>query len=173
LQDARAYRRPNRNARQVYPYANWDWDRFPVKGHIEVKPLSDFASARADGGIAGSPGGKNGQSAATRRGSDFEFVTKVEIEKVNDKFSTAGARPFVLSQGLREGPQERLDIQVIPSIWMPGQYKLLTHQVDGKEHPVSLKNSCHRLHTSANLPVVLNQGISTVEFNLKESGWIC
>src|ERR1700730_16916676 len=26
--------------------ANWDWDRFPVKGHIEVKPLSDFASAR-------------------------------------------------------------------------------------------------------------------------------
>src|SRR5207244_2827817 len=26
--------------------ANWDWDRFQPKGHIEVKPLGDFASAR-------------------------------------------------------------------------------------------------------------------------------
>jgi hypothetical protein len=48
----------------------------------------------------------------------------------------------------------------------PGQYELLISQVDGKTHPVNLKilSAPPRIE---NLPVVLNQGISIMEFNLK------
>jgi len=146
--------------------ANWDWDRFPVAGHIEVKPLSDFASAKLMAASQDLLVAKTGKVPLILEGSDFEFVTKVEIEKVNDKFSAPDRVPFVLSQGLREGPQEHLDIQVNTVDLDAGQYKLLIYQVDGKEHPVSLKILPSPPHIE-NLPVVLNQGMSAVAFNLK------
>ena len=52
------------------------------------------------------------EDALTLQGADFEFVTKVEIKKVNDEFASASVVPFVLPQGLREGVQDRMDIQV-------------------------------------------------------------
>ncbi len=146
--------------------ANWDWDRFQVKGRIELRPTSDFASARLTAASQDLLVSKTGKVPVTIEGADFEFVTKVEIEKLDDKFATPAPVPFVLPQGLRSGPQERMDIQVNTIDLDPGRYRLLISQVEGKPHPVPLKILPAPSRVD-DFPVVLNQGVSSVKFLLK------
>jgi hypothetical protein len=146
--------------------ADWDWDHFQAKGHIEVKPLSDFAAAKLIPAAQDLLVAKTGKTPVTLEGSDFEFVTKVEIEKVNDKFGSPSPVPFVLPRGLRQGPQERMDVQVNTIDLDAGDYKLLLTQVDGKAYAVNMK-ILPALPSIGNFPVVLNEGDSTIEFHLK------
>jgi hypothetical protein len=146
--------------------ANWDWDHFSVIGQVEVKPLSDFKSARIVASSQDLLVAKTGKAPVTLEGSDFEFVTKVEIEKLNDKFSSPSPVPFVLPEGLRLGAQQRMDIQVNTADLDAGHYKLLISQVDGKAHVLKIDILPAPPHID-NLPVVLNQGASRVEFTLK------
>jgi hypothetical protein len=146
--------------------ANWDWDRFQVKGHIDARPLAGFASARLAPASQDLLVGNTGKVPVTVEDADFEFVAKVEIEKVNDKFASPVAVPFVLPAGIRQGVQDHMDIQINTIDLDPGQYKLLITQVDGRAHAVPLKilPAPPRIE---NLPVVLNQGASQVQFLLK------
>ena len=146
--------------------ADWDWDQFTVKGQIEVRPLSDLSAVRLTPASQDLLVARTGKVPLTLEGTDFEFVTKVDIEKINDKFATPSPIPFVLPQGLRKGPQDRMDIQVNTIDLDAGQYALLISQVDGKTHSVNLKilPAPPRID---NLPVVLNKGASTVKFQLK------
>ena len=146
--------------------ANWDWDRFLVKGRIEVRPASDFAAARLTAASQDLLVAKTGKVPVTLEGADFEFVTKVEIERVDDKFATPAPVPFVLPQGLRAGPQERMDVQVNTIDIDPGPYRLLISQVDSKPHSVALKILPAPSRVD-DFPVVLNQGVSSVKFLLK------
>ena len=75
----------------------------------------------------------------TVEGSDFEFVNKVELEKVDDRFNSAVPVPFVLPRGIRQGLQPRMDVQVNTIDLDPGNYRLLIAQVDGKTQPVDVK----------------------------------
>ncbi len=146
--------------------ADWDWDPFKVKGRVEVRPVSDFASARLTAASQDLLVAKTGKVPVTLEGADFEFVTKVELEKLGDQFATPVAVPFVLPQGLRAGPQERMDVQVSTIDLDPGRYKLLVSQVDDKPHavPVKILPAPPRVD---DFPVVLNQGVSTTKFLLK------
>jgi hypothetical protein len=146
--------------------ADWDWDRFAINGQVEVRPLSNLSASRLSPSSQDLLVSKTGKVPLTLEGADFEFVTKIEIEKINDKFSTPAPIPFVLPLGLRRGPQDRMDIQVNTIDLEPGQYKLLISQVNGGVQPVELKilPAPPRIE---NLPVVLNQGTSTVKFKLK------
>ncbi len=146
--------------------ADWDWDHFHVRGSVDVRPLSDFSGARLVASSQDLLVSKTGKVPVTFEGSDFEFVTKVEIEKLNDKFATPMPVPFVLPQGLRQGPQDRMDVQVNTFELDPGLYKLIVSQVDAKAHNVNLKilPAPPRI---TNLPVVLNQGVDAIEFTLK------
>ena len=146
--------------------ANWDWDRFQAKGQIDVRPLADFVPARLVPSSQDLLVAKMGKVPVTLEGSDFEFVSKVEIEKLNDEFASPAPVPFVLPKGLRQGPQERMDVQVNTAELDPGSYKLLISQVDGKAHPVDVKilPSPPRIE---NLPVLLNQGATSAEFVLR------
>jgi hypothetical protein len=146
--------------------ASWDWDRFQVKGRVEVRPLSEFTSVRPLAASQDLLVAKTGKVPVTLEGGDFEFVTGVEIEKINDKFASPVPVPFVLPRGLRQGPQERMDIQVNTLDLDPGHYHLLISQVDGKSHAVDLKilPAPPRID---DFPVVLNQGTSSVRFLLK------
>ena len=146
--------------------ANWDWDHFQVKGVVDVKALNDLKSAQVVASSQDSLVAKTGKVPVALAGTDFEFVTKVEIEHMNDKFATASAVPFVLPRGLRQGDQQRMDIQVNTIDLDPGDYRLLLTQVDGKSHPVNLK-ILPAPPAVANLPVLLNEGASDVEFLLK------
>src|SRR5258708_27808495 len=145
--------------------ANWDWEHFQANGHVEVAPLSDFASARLGASAQDLLVAKTGKTPVTLEGSDFEFVTKVEIEKINDKFASPTPVPFVLPRGLRQGAQERMDIQVNTIDLDAGEYKLLLTQVDGKAHGVTVK-ILPAPPSIENFPVVLNQGASTVDLSL-------
>lgn len=146
--------------------ANWDWDQFVVKGEVDVKPLDDFTSTQLPASSQDLLISKTGKVPVTLEGSNFEFVTKVEIEKVDDKFAVPVPIPFVLPRGLRRGPQEHLDIQVNTIDLDPGQYRLLISQVDGKPHPVKVKilPAPPRIE---NFPIVMNEGTSNVAFQLK------
>lgn len=146
--------------------ASWDWDRFQVAGQVEVRPLSDFASARLVSSSQDLLVARTGKVPVTIEGSDFEFVTKVEIQKTGDQFASPEPVRFVLPRGLGHGPQQRLDIQVNTIDLDPGQYTLLISQVDGKSHPVNVK-VLYPPPSIDNFPAVLNQGSSTTELRLK------
>ncbi|MEP6534823.1 MAG: hypothetical protein ABJF23_05875, partial [Bryobacteraceae bacterium] len=144
----------------------WDWDPFAVKGAIEVRPLSDLSTARLTSQSQDLLVARTGKVPLTLEGTDFEFVTKVNIQKLDDKFDTPSPIPFVLPRGLRKGPQDRMDIQVNTIDLDPGQYALFVSQVDGKAQKVDLKilPAPPRID---NFPVVLNKGSSSVKFELK------
>jgi hypothetical protein len=72
----------------------------------------------------------------------------------------------VLPRGLRQGPQEKMDVQVNTIDLDPGDYKLLIAQLDGKERNVPVK-VLPAPPSIDNLPVVLNQGIPDIQFSLK------
>ncbi len=146
--------------------ATWDWDRFDIQGQLDVRPLADFtkvepASASQDLLVA-----KTGKVPVTLEGADFEFVTKVQIEKPHDKFSQPEPVPYVLPKGLRRGPQDRMDIQINTIDLDPGGYNLLLTQVDDRPREVALK-ILPAPPVVDNLPVILNQGASTIEFQLR------
>ena len=146
--------------------ANWDWDHFAVNGNLEVRPLTDLAAVRPIATSQDLLVAKTGKVPVTLEGADFEFVTRVEIEKVGDKFATAAAIPYVLPQGLRHGPQGRMDIQVNTIDLDAGDYRLLISQLDGKAHSVPLK-ILPAPPLIENLPVLLNRGSTTAHYRLK------
>lgn len=157
---------PNVRAGRYRLTGNWDWDRFTVGGHIDVRSLSDFKAARLVSESQDLLVARTGKVPVTLQDGDFEFVTKVAIEKTGDKFATPLPVPFLLPQGMRQGPQNRMDVQVNTSDLDAGQYKLLIEELDGKERSVNLKILPAPPQIS-NLPVVLNQGVSGGAFWLK------
>jgi hypothetical protein len=146
--------------------ADWDWDAFEVRGLFDVRPLEDFASVRLTPESQDKLVESNGKVAATLAGSDFEFVTKVEVKKLGDEFATASAVPFVLPQGLRDGVQDHMDIQMNTDALGAGAYRMSISQVDGKEHGVPLK-ILNLAPVIENLPVMVNQDIPQVSFELR------
>jgi hypothetical protein len=144
----------------------WDWDRFAVKGQVNVRPLPDLAGAHLSASSQDLLVAKTGKVPVTIEGSDFEFVTKVQMERLNDKFASPERVPFVLPEGLRRGPQNRMDIQVNTIDLDPGKYKLMISELDGKTRTVDLK-VLTAPPTIDDLPIVMNQGISTIEFELR------
>lgn len=145
--------------------ATWDWDRFDIKGQLDVRPLSDFTKVQPASSSQDLLVAKTGKVPVTLEGADFEFVTKVQIEKLHDKFASPAPVPFVLPKGLRRGPQDRMDIQINTIDLDPGDYNLLLTQVDDRVREVGLK-ILPAPPIIDNLPVVLNQGASSVEFQL-------
>ncbi len=116
--------------------ADWDWDAFVVNGNVSVAALSDFQRARLERESQDQLVAKSGRTTVTVAGSNFEFVTKVELVKPGDKFFTPASVPFALPKGFRAGDQTRMEIQINASDLDPGDYRLMVSQADGKPHPV-------------------------------------
>lgn len=146
--------------------ANWDWDQFQVNGFFEVRPLADFKLAKLTPESQDRLVEGTGKVPLTLEGADFEFVTKVEMKKLNDEFASASAVPFVLKQPIRTGVENQMDIQVSTSGLENGLYQLMVSQVDGKSHDVALK-VLPAIPSIDNLPVTVNQGVSSVGFELR------
>jgi hypothetical protein len=66
----------------------WDWEPLQVTGTVHVLPLSDFKTAHLDPASQDQLLANSGKVTTVLRGSDFEFVNKVEAEKLNDEFAT-------------------------------------------------------------------------------------
>ena len=146
--------------------ALWDWTPMEAAGTVHVLPLSEFQTAHLDPASQDRLLAKAGKVPVTLKGSDFEFTTKVEVQKLNDEFATPESVRYLLPKGLREGQQDHMDIQLDTSELDPGPYKLLISQQDGKSHAVNFKVLPNPPEIS-NLPILINQGSATQHFVLK------
>ncbi len=146
--------------------AYWDWKSFQASGQIHVQPLSDFAATKLEPASQDKLLAKSGKIPVTLENGDFEFLTKVEIKKLNDEFAVAEPARFILPKGLREGPQNRADVQIDTAAFDPGKYELLLTQQDGKSHSITV-NILPNLPKVENLPILVNQGVSTQHYVLK------
>src|SRR4051794_31674211 len=89
--------------------AYWDWAQFDVNGGVHVLPLSDLSAARLQPESQDRLVAKSGKIPVSLTGTDFEFATKVQIKKSGDEFALPQDSRFILPNGLREGPQTRMD----------------------------------------------------------------
>jgi hypothetical protein len=144
----------------------WDWEPFKVDGLVHVMPLSDFKLAKLEPESQDKLIAKTGKTPVTLVGSDFEFTTKVELKKIGDEFATSSPVPFKLAKGLREGPQDHMNIQINTVDLDPGDYSLLISQQDDEAHPVNIK-ILPSLAKIENLPMIANEGVQTQNYVLK------
>lgn len=144
----------------------WDWTPFHATGIVHVRALSDFKNARLDPASQDRLLAKSGKIAATLKGSDFEFTTKVDVQKMNDEFATPENARFLLPKGLRKGPQDSMDVQIDTADLNPGDYKLLLYQREATPHPVEFK-VLPNPPAFENLPILVNQETAPQHFVLK------
>lgn len=144
----------------------WDWVPFEAAGEVHVRPLSEFRQAKIEPASQDRLLAKSGKVPVTLSGSDFEFTTKVELKKVGDEFATAEPARFLLPKGLREGPQDHIDVQIDTADLDAGNYELLISQQDGESHPVDFKVLPNPPKVN-NLPILANQGETVQHYVLK------
>ncbi len=144
----------------------WDWTDFQASGEIHVEPLSDFTSTKLEPDSQDRLLAKSGKLPVTLAGGDFEFLTKVDVKKLNDEFAIAEPARFILPKGLREGPQTTADVQIDTTNLDPGKYELLLTQQDVKSHSVRI-NILPNLPKIDNLPILANQGEAAQHYVLK------
>ncbi len=144
----------------------WDWTPFTADGSIHVRDLSTFDTAKLEPGSQDQLLAHAGKIPVTLAGADFEFTTKVELKKTGDEFATAEPLKFILPKGLRNGPQDRMDVQIDTANLDPGGYELLIAQQDDKAHRVKF-NVLGDPAKVTNFPVLVNQGVSVQHFVLK------
>jgi hypothetical protein len=144
----------------------WDWTPFSAIGEVHVRPLSDFKEAKLEAASQDRLIAKSGKIPVTLQGNDFEFTTKVELKKAEDEFATAQPVRFILPKGLREGPQDHMDVQIDTADLEPGEYALLVSQQDGKDHPVKI-NVLPPASKIDNLPILANKGVAAQHYVLK------
>jgi hypothetical protein len=144
----------------------WDWTPMEASGTLHILPLSDFQKAHLEPASQDSLLAQSGKVAARLTGSDFEFITKVEVKKQNDEFANSESVRFVLPKGPRQGPQDHMDVQIDTQDLDPGGYDLVLTQADGKSHAVAFKILPNPPKLE-NLPILVNQGAGVQHFTLK------
>ena len=146
--------------------ADWDWTPFQAAGVLHLRPLSDFKTTQLDVASQNVLLAQTGKVPITLRGGDFEFTTKVEIERIGDEFATPETVRFLLPKGPRLGPQQSMDVQVDTGALNPGPYKLMITQQDGVSHPVNVRVLAAAPKLD-NLPILVNHGLSAQHYVLK------
>lgn len=146
--------------------ADWDWDTFTANGEIHVQKMGDFGAAHLTAVTQDQLVAGKGKVQATLNGGDFEFITGVQIQKMNDEFSRPADIPFILPGGLRRGPQAHLDVQVDTRGLDAGKYKFLLTQVDGKVHDIPF-DILPPPPVISNLPVVISGSDRNRQITLK------
>lgn len=120
-------------------HGEWDWDPFPVQGHLHLYELPSFVSVNP------TPASQNrlrqfaGKQVVTLKGADFEFVEKISLQRKGDRYGTPVAVPFTLPLGPRRGPQESIEMEIDTSSLAAGQYSLFFVQPDNRPREASLR----------------------------------
>ena len=146
--------------------AFWDWKSFAAAGDVHVLPLSDLDKALLQPESQDRLLANSGKVPVTLSGTDFEFIKKVEAKQARDEFAVASPVRFLLPEGLRQGPQLRMDVLIDTKDLKAGDYQLLVSQVDGKFHSVPFK-LLQNPPKVKNFPILANAGISTQHYVLK------
>lgn len=144
----------------------WDWAPMTATGTVHVRPLDSFKQAHLETASQDRLLAGSGKDVVTLTGGDFEFLTKVEMKELNDEFAKASSVPFHLPKGLRQGPQDHVDVQIDTENLSPASYELLISQPGSKAHAVNFKVLPNPPHID-NLPIIVNQGAGAQHFVLK------
>jgi hypothetical protein len=146
--------------------ASWDWDRFSL-GTLHLRPYSDFAQVRLSPESRDQLIQGNGLVTAKFRGADFEFVDKVELQKVAARPGKPTEAHFELPGGARRGEQNTLNVDIDTA--SPGEYHLLLAQSDGVEHavPVTVLPPNPKI---SDLPIHVNVGETEEVVRLSGTG---
>jgi hypothetical protein len=144
----------------------WDWSPFYATGALELRALSDFKTAQVDALSQNALLAHSGKVAITLRGDDFEFVTKMQLQKAGDEFATPETVRFLLPKGPRMGPQEAMDVQIDTASLNAGAYTLLVTQQDGVNHTVGIR-LLPPVPRFDNLPILVNEGVTAQHYVLK------
>ena len=145
--------------------ADWDWDEFLVHGTVGVRPLGDLAYAHLTASSQDQLLARAGRIAVRLEGTDFEFVDRVQFEKVNDPFGSAAPVPFVLPRGPNRGLQGHLDVQLNTIDLDPGDYRLTVAQAGGNDRAIEVK-VLPVPPKILSLPISVNVGDSSKEVTL-------
>lgn len=117
----------------------WDWDQFVAKGAVHLHPLSTFEHAKLTPDSHDRLVQHSGKQIVQIEGDDFEFVDKVALVKIGDKYDAPVDVPFSIPGGKGEGPEERLEMRLDTSSLDAGAYSLELVQSDGKKHDVPVQ----------------------------------
>jgi hypothetical protein len=151
--------------------AAWDWDSVSL-GTVHLRPFGDLKKveippASRDKLVEGS-----GTVTVKLTGTDFEFVNKVELQKVVPHAPKPSAVLFDLPLGARQGEQKTMTVDIDTA--SPGQYRLLLAQSgdarsDGAAHalPIAILPPNPKI---SGLPIRVNIGEKEQELRLEGSG---
>lgn len=117
----------------------WDWTLLPVQGKVSVRPLSSFAQAHIDRESQDRLLQHSGKDIVNIEGDDFEFVEKVALSRIGDKYDAPVDVPFSLPSGARKGPQPRMEMRIDTGALDAGAYSLMLVQQGGKVSKVPLE----------------------------------
>ncbi|MBC8167108.1 MAG: hypothetical protein H7Y20_14720 [Bryobacteraceae bacterium] len=137
--------------------ALWDWDPVQVQGDIFIDSLGVFSNARIAPESANRLQQHSGKQLVTLQGTDFQFLQKVELINVGDKYATPAPVPFSLPQGPGRGHQGNMELQIDTTAYKAGDYALVLYQRDGRPHKLSFKVLPEPPKLQS-LPLTVNQG---------------
>jgi hypothetical protein len=146
----------------------WDWQSITVSGPLHLHPYGDFSKVKITPETRDRLVEGNGVVTVKLTGTDFEFVEKAAIEKVERKrLPNPPETTFTLPLGKREGEQDSMLAEIDTAA--PGPYRLLITQSDGLTHEVPL-TVLPPNPKPANLPVRVNLGETRQAIRIEGSG---
>ncbi len=156
--------------------AAWDWD--PVSlGIIHLRPFGDLKKVEIPPDSRDKLVEGSGTVTVKLTGTDFEFVDKVELQKVVPHAPKPTAVLFDLPAGARKGEQKTMTVDIDTA--SPGQYNLLLvqsgqtqpgeSQPEASPHPLPIAILPPNPKISG-LPIRVNTGEKEQALRLKGSG---
>jgi hypothetical protein len=146
--------------------ATWDWDPLNL-GTLHLRAYSDFSKA------AIAPASKDqliegrGIVSVKLTGADFEFVSKVQVQRTGAKAPKPVDAAFEIPGGAAHGEQPAMTVDVDTA--RAGSYHLLLAQSDGVAHEVPI-DVLPPNPAISNLPLRVNLGESSQPLSLQGKG---
>jgi hypothetical protein len=146
--------------------ASWDWETIAL-GTVHLQPFGDLNKAVLPAPSRDQLVQGHGTVTVELSGADFEFVDKVELQKVAPRPPKPVAAFFELPKGPRTGPQMTMKVDIDTAT--AGEYKLLIAQDGGTPQtlPVTVLPPNPTL---SNLPVRVNVGEAEQKLHFEGSG---
>jgi len=146
--------------------ATWDWDPLNL-GTVHLRPYSDFSHVQVAAVSKGQLLEGKGLVSVKLTGADFEFVDKVDLQKVTPKLTKPTEVNFELLGGRSHGEQQTMTVEIDTTA--AGAYRLLLAQSDGVNHTVPVE-VLPANPVISNLPMHVNLGEESQALRIKGKG---
>jgi hypothetical protein len=146
----------------------WDWETVNVDGTWRVNAPGDLKAAKLTAESASRLVEGSGMEPVELEGTDFQFVERVALKRAGTLGAINTELAFRLPQGFRNGPQNRLEVEINTDTFRAGPYLLAVQQMNGKSADIPLQIAPVPPRVS-NLPIRLNLGETQQRITLRGS----